>query len=96
MADYISRQEAIKAIMDLPNCPNGYSDTYDKACIIGMLVDVPTADVVEVVRCKDCKYGHLLTDVNGLKFRTCNCTWGHGLMVDEFGFCKWGERRDDE
>ena len=50
MAEYISRQKAIEAIMDLPNCPNGYSDTYDKACIIGMLVDVPTTDVRENVK----------------------------------------------
>ena len=39
--DTISRRAAIKAIDDLPNCPNGYSDTYDKACIIGVLEEVP-------------------------------------------------------
>ena len=42
MSDYIRREEAIKAIMDLPNCPNGYSDTYDKARIISVLEDVPS------------------------------------------------------
>ena len=41
MSDYISRQAAIKAIDDLPNCYNGYSDTYDKACIIGVLEELP-------------------------------------------------------
>lgn len=49
MADYISRGKAIEAIMDLPNCPNGYSDTYDKECIIGTLEEVPTANVRENV-----------------------------------------------
>lgn len=49
----------------------------------------------EIVRCKDCKYGHRLTDANGYNYRTCNYPWGHGMMVDEYGFCKWGERRDD-
>lgn len=41
MRDLISRRAAIKAIDDLPNCYNGYSDTYDKAYIIGTLEEVP-------------------------------------------------------
>ena len=40
--DLISRQAAIKAIDDLPNCYNGYSDTYDKAYIIGVLEELPS------------------------------------------------------
>ena len=43
MNDLISRQAAIKAIDDLPNCYNGYSDTYDKACIIGVIEELPSA-----------------------------------------------------
>lgn len=43
MNDLISRQEAIKAIEDLPNCYNGFSDTFDKACIIGVLEEVQSA-----------------------------------------------------
>ena len=43
MDDMISRQAAIKAVDDLPNCYNGYSDTYDKACIIGLLEELPSA-----------------------------------------------------
>ena len=85
MADYISRQKAIEAIMDLPNCPNGYSDTYDKECIIGTLEEVPTADVVEVVRCKDCKFqGHIQL-----------CPFGKRSMPHANGYCCYGERRDD-
>ena len=41
--DCISRQQAIDAVKDLPNCRNGFSDTYDKACIIGVLEDLPAA-----------------------------------------------------
>lgn len=41
MNDLISRRAAIKAIDDLPNCYNGYSDTYDKAYIIGVLEELP-------------------------------------------------------
>lgn len=45
MADLIDRQAAIKAIEDLQDCYNGFSDTYDKACIIGVLEEIPTAQV---------------------------------------------------
>ena len=44
MTDLISRRAAIKAIDDLPNCYNGYSDTYDKAYIIGVLEELPTIE----------------------------------------------------
>lgn len=43
MSDLINRQSAIKAINDLPNCYNGYSNTYDKAYIIGVLEELPSA-----------------------------------------------------
>ena len=49
MDDLISRRAAIKAIDDLPNCYNGYSDTYDKAYIIGTLEEVPSVDPKKVV-----------------------------------------------
>lgn len=45
MSDCISRRAAIQAIDDLPNCYNGYSDTYDKAYIIGVLEELPSVDV---------------------------------------------------
>lgn len=43
MDDLISRRAAIKAIEDLQDCYNGFSDTYDKACIIGVLEELPSA-----------------------------------------------------
>lgn len=50
MSDLVSRQAAIKAIDDLPNCYNGYSDTYDKAYIIGTLEEVPSVEPKKVVK----------------------------------------------
>ena len=47
MTEYIDRKTLIKAVEDLPNCYNGFSDTYDKACIIGLIEELPSADVVE-------------------------------------------------
>lgn len=56
MDDLISRQTAIREIENMPNNYNGFSDTYDKAQIIGTLEELPSVDAVEVVRCKDCKW----------------------------------------
>jgi len=42
--DCISRKEAIDAIDGLPNCYNGFSDSYDKAYIIGVLEELPSAE----------------------------------------------------
>lgn len=44
MSDLIKRADAIKAIEDLPNAYNGWSDTYDKAYVIGTLEEVPTVE----------------------------------------------------
>ena len=43
MTDLIKREDAIKAIEDLPNAYNGWSEAYDKAYIIGTLEEVPCA-----------------------------------------------------
>lgn len=44
-----------------------------------------TADVVKVVRCKDCKY------FDQAEKYCCDF-----LTAEEDGFCKWGKRREDE
>ena len=44
MSDLVKREDAIKAIEELPNAYNGWSDAYDKAYIIGALEEVPSAD----------------------------------------------------
>ena len=56
MNRYIKLSDAIQAIESLPDCYNGFSDAYDKSCIIGVLEELPSADAVPVVRCKDCVY----------------------------------------
>lgn len=44
MSRLIDADALIKDVKDLPNCPNGYSGTYDKACIIGLIEDAPTIE----------------------------------------------------
>ena len=73
-----------KDVLDLPNCYNGFSDTYDKAMIVDLVDEQPTVDAVEVVRCKDCKY----YEETDSRIGTCLLTIS-GAEVD--GFCAWGE-----
>ena len=45
----IDADALIMAVEDFPNCYNGWSDTYDKAFIIGAIEEAPTIDAVSVV-----------------------------------------------
>lgn len=87
--DTIYRQAAIKAIENLQDCYNGFSDTYDKACIIGALEEVPSAQP-EIVRCRECK--HRTQGVGG--FYMCNRLWDQ--FIDDDFFCADGERRSED
>ena len=42
MSRLIDAEALIKDVLDLQDCPNGFSDTYDKACIIGVIDEQPT------------------------------------------------------
>ena len=52
------------------------------------LKNLPAADVVEVVRCEDCRYWDNRFDV-----MVCNLTDG---MKGASDYCSYGERREDE
>lgn len=94
---YIDADRLRKDILGLPNCYNGFSDTYDKALIIDRIDEQPTADVVEVVRCKDCKHRKknthytipLIDRVESGVF--CLHNMRH---EDNNGFCSYGEKAD--
>ncbi len=56
----------------------------------------PTADVVEVVRCKDCKYLYCLSAID----RRFYCRHHpHGLeginIIEDNPYCSYGERREE-
>ena len=59
--------------------------------VINRICAAPAADVVEVVRCKDCKYwdtGYRFCKFHGLDSMG-NSAFG------ENGYCSYGERKDD-
>ena len=79
--EYIDRASAIKMIEeDLPEVVY-----YRKEDAIECLECLPSADVVEVVRCKDCKH-----NVSGV----CRHDFALNFMRDN-DFCSYGERREE-
>ena len=56
---------------------------------ISKLKEAPAADVVEVVRCKDCKF-LMFSDFYG------ECSNGHMCIVSPDDFCSRGIRKDGE
>ena len=96
MADYIEREAVIEI------CSNQYKECLRKndwcgdtvAWNIGFAVkDIPAADVVEVVRCKDCVHGTLYTNMAGAEYVDCGLDDHHVWLPNSF--CSYGERRAD-
>lgn len=91
--EYIERGAAIKEIRLIycKDC-NSYNGVRCRACefddAMSLIEDVPAADVVEVVRCKDCKY--FVSEV-------CRCDLALNFSRgDDFAVTEKGRRRQHE
>lgn len=93
MAEYIERGVLLKAVekMDRLDKETKTKYEYDKEGYILLLKNAPAADVVPVVRCKDCKYYK--------RFKGCG-NWCHRRIRSDIeyrtkpnDFCSYGERR---
>lgn len=58
-----------------------------------LMVDATAADVVEVVRCKDCKY-YKQNPYSQEEDRLC-MSWSDWLPTDPEDFCSYGERKTE-
>lgn len=92
--EYISREEMIDAVDHLHIIPSidgtgKPTPTEDfRVQFIGTVLKVKPADVVQVIRCKDCKfYTSMRPDI---KTGICDLNVHH--MGDD-GFCSCGERK---
>lgn len=97
MPKYINADELIKAIetelWDWKTVDGIKSSTVLKQTISD-IKNMPAADVVEVVRCKDCKYSvcigeHYFCDIQYDE-------WGQPYIVKPDGYCDCGERKETE
>ena len=106
MADYIRRDLAKKRFSKrLMWLKEDVHDEYSGALLDGcetdieLLDEIPTADVAEVVRCKDCKYYR--NHPNGLCYLHTEPKEnergysGEAICVEPDDFCSYGERREE-
>ena len=76
MGRYINREDLLKNLKQ-------FAPEHLTPLIVMLIEKQPTADVVEVVRCKDC------TEWDKDKYE---CSHWHGFFEDDF--CSYGERID--
>ena len=92
--DYISREAFKQEVIRLSTHPLNEWDTLG---VLAAADRIPAADVVEVVRCKDCKYSeHWYRDK-----RLCRLWYGEEkppAPIDVFddGYCSYGEMRAND
>jgi hypothetical protein len=55
---------------------------------LDLLEDTPTADVVEVVRCKDCEHSYFIKSCSKYE-----CRKDGGVLKYSTDFCSYGKRR---
>lgn len=80
MKQYIDREALIAEYDRVHQGPEGGARK--------LMVDAPAADVVEVVRCKDCKYYNLYH---------LACVYPrHNGNINVDGFCSYGERKEQK
>ena len=94
MDDYIEKKTALKIIDNYAK-----SVTADGKVVVDAIRDIvdvitPAADVVEVVRCKDCKYFTQDKIADEIMDR---CVYFGGMVsIAPDGFCSYGERREKQ
>ena len=103
MAEYIEREAAIDEIEGATwyhiSCQKNLVEgaaceadaLYKATDIYNVIKSAPTADVVEVVRCKDCKYWQDNND----GYPHQECRWGNYETPDPDDYCSYGELKDE-
>ena len=88
MSEYIDRAALKQGLA--PYEENDFSQQMD---VILAIVDAqPTADVVEVTFCKDCRY-YPDAKINEKGFLICPAS---GMEITKTDYCSYGERMDKE
>lgn len=93
MARYIDADALIKEHIEKEKGRYGSCLVVGDNRFLQRFLNAPTADVVEVVRCKECKYF-----VKGILLGTCYkvvSVCGDEIETNPDWFCADGERRDD-
>lgn len=90
MDDYISRQAAMLRVAKVNPMRFKSLDDFHDACV-DCLKELPSADVVEVVRCKDCKYSRWFVQDDGSLDLWCDNEQVDDC-VEDYHYCGYAER----
>ena len=97
MSRYIDVDDAIKALSKHIDYDDDGMQEIDTDTIFITLEELPSADVVEVIRCKECKY---YIDYINMQFVNAPTLCGRLSTLDNYvtinanDFCSWGERTE--
>ena len=100
MAEYIEREALINQIRLTVNRSSvgetSFNDISAKT-ICSLILEAPAADVVEVVRCKDCVYGKGNDYEGNIKVPFMyHCTYDDLSYNGAEHFCSYGKRKEGE
>lgn len=90
MADYIKRKKLYDTVLSFTGMFNDEGFWISSQAVLNAIAFTEAADVVEVVRCKDCDNMYFHKQDNGLI--TMRCCF-HEIGVKENDFCNYGERQ---
>ena len=94
MAEYIEREVAIKAVEKADYTAIADDADSCKANYLREIIEsVPAADVVPVVRCKDCKYAYINSFSAASGVALCSSS---AKVMQQDDFCSYGERKDGD
>lgn len=93
---FVDKEELYEAITDLPFTEG--CAVYDSYDVENTIRNFPEADVVEVIRCKDCKYSVLLCniEIDGIEEPcTIACKYESEILGAN-DFCSLAERKEGD
>lgn len=86
MAEYIDRAAAVKSVLRMRRPENSVAQNRMLSIIQMDMLKLPAADVVPVVRCKDCKYN--------VGTKKCLNPDSFFAVPKDDDFCSYGERKN--
>lgn len=100
MAEYIEREALIKKLNEAPAYFDSGDIRYGIDIATQQVIEQPTADVVEVVRCKDCEHCCISTDPKtNISIQKCGYVGFNPIqssqVSDDF-YCGFGELKERE
>lgn len=98
MAEYIDKQKALAAIEAereyMTKRQEWLAEHILTHCGYRIIADMPSADVVPVVRCKDCRFSDWYTAGDGKQ--RCYCMEHGSSGHEENDYCSYGARMEGE